>query len=108
MQMRGDKVRLDSIGMTWVLDGLLKGWLSSRVKPETVAAYVRQHTIPFPDTVDLAELQSIYRLATPAQQAAIVSLALHGQNTSKGDLSRVEQQRRGQALYALRRKLEDA
>lgn len=105
MQLRGERVRLDRRGMNWLLSGLLRGMLHLRVKPETAAAFVRQHTPPPSDPVIFAELQQIYRLATPAQQGAIRSLMLDGQNTSGGALSREEQQRRGQALYSLRKKL---
>ncbi len=105
MQLCGERVRLARRGLGWILSGLLKGWLSSRVKPETVQAYVRQNTLPASDPMALAELQKIYGRATPAQQAAIVSLMMDGQHTSGGSLSRQEQQRRGQALYTLRKKI---
>lgn len=105
MQLEGRPVRLDSRGLGWILNGLMKSWLGSRVKPETVLAYVKQHTPPSADPTNLAELQLIYARATPAERAAIVSLALEGQHTSGGALSRQEQQRRGQALYGLRKKI---
>lgn len=105
MQLRGEKVRLDRRGMNWLLNQLLNSMLHARVKPETIAAWARQHTPPPSDPVVFAELQQIYAKATPAQKAAIVSIMLEGQNTSGGALSRVEQQRRGQAIYGLRKKL---
>lgn len=103
-QLAGGMVRLDRRGLDWQMNAILNAWLSSRVKPETIQTYVRQTTAPASDPVVFADLQQIYERATDAQRRAIQSLMLHGQFTC-GDLSRQEQQQRGQALYALRKKI---
>lgn len=86
-QLAGEMVRLDRRGLDWMMNGILKAWLSSRVKPETVQAFVRQNLRPADDPVILAEIQQIYRIATDAQKRAIVSLMLDGQHTSRGELT---------------------
>jgi hypothetical protein len=101
MQMRGDLVRLDRIGMDWILNRILDNWTGARLTEETRRFGFR--TVEPVSPITFVLLHEIHNAATKAQREAMFTLMERG--PIKWGLPRKQTVRHSNALRALRENL---
>lgn len=100
----GVKIRLDRVGLNWIMHDLLDKWMGTRRKATTVLAVALEMTVSPALPTDAYQLKEIYEIASPAQRRALFVLMTEGSYRKDG-ASLKERMRDSAALYDLRKKI---